>query len=262
MHWLMIIVLSVSVHAVFLLFYQSPPDIDGAKKEGYGGITVGLRNITKASPPPKAVAELVQQSAPEKTIPVTPEPKVEPVKKLVQEAKKAVKPKPKKQAVEKKPVPKKKQVPVVDQAVTSTISKVEQPVSSNVANSESIESSKHVKADAIEADSSKPTILGGGNPNADIQYKRRLQILLAKYKRYPGSAQRRGQEGQVTLTFTIGRDGQLMSYHVNEPSPYKLLNKAAVKTLKRAAPFPKIPEDMKPGQQTFTFTVPIGFSLK
>jgi len=45
---------------------------------------------------------------------------------------------------------------------------------------------------------------------------------------YPLLAQRRGQEGTVLIRFTVGEDGRVLTAEAAEPSPWPLLNNAAV----------------------------------
>lgn len=58
---------------------------------------------------------------------------------------------------------------------------------------------------------------------------------------YPRLARRRGWEGKVVLSFMVCKDGSVRKIKIVESSGYKLLDKSAVETVNRAAPFPKPP---------------------
>jgi protein TonB len=49
---------------------------------------------------------------------------------------------------------------------------------------------------------------------------------------YPWQARREGQEGIVTVHFTIGEDGRVLSAEAAIPSPWKLLNEAALRVIR------------------------------
>jgi len=58
---------------------------------------------------------------------------------------------------------------------------------------------------------------------------------------YPRIARRRGLEGKVILSFVICEDGTVHDINIVEESGYTILDKNAVATVKRAAPFPPPP---------------------
>lgn len=58
---------------------------------------------------------------------------------------------------------------------------------------------------------------------------------------YPRIARRRGLEGKVILSFVICEDGTVHGINIVEKSGYTILDKNAVATVKRAAPFPPPP---------------------
>ncbi len=62
---------------------------------------------------------------------------------------------------------------------------------------------------------------------------------------YPRRARLRRLEGTVRLGFRIGRDGDLLSVRLIEPSPHADLNQAALADLRRAAPFPGPEESLE-----------------
>lgn len=95
---------------------------------------------------------------------------------------------------------------------------------------------------------------------AQTLYISNLKRWTFKHINYPGRALERGWEGNVRLYITIARDGEVQDVVVTEPAPYKDLTKAAVKAVKKADPYPAMPEEL-PGD-VFQFTLPIVFVLK
>lgn len=92
-------------------------------------------------------------------------------------------------------------------------------------------------------------------------YEQHLIEWINRYKRYPLAAQKRHQQGVVTAAFTIDGSGYLKSYEIASTSGYKLLDKAVIKMLKRANPMPEVPMEIREGKSSFSYTVPIVFSL-
>jgi periplasmic protein TonB len=86
-----------------------------------------------------------------------------------------------------------------------------------------------------------------------------MQKVL-KNMRYPRRAQERDQEGSIRLAVTITRDGKLQDVRMVDDSPYRLLNREALDSVKRANPFPKVPDGV--GGETFSFGIPVTFRLQ
>jgi protein TonB len=71
-----------------------------------------------------------------------------------------------------------------------------------------------------------------------------LQAHLAKYKRYPSEAQRRGKEGTNSLRFVVDAEGKVLSYELVGRSGNADLDRATLDMIRRAQPLPKPPADM------------------
>jgi len=97
-----------------------------------------------------------------------------------------------------------------------------------------------------------------GNLRGLFTGKVRQRIANAKY--YPRMAKRRGMEGQPIIAFTLGRQGQLTKVALVKTSGYQLLDRAALKAVHQAAPYPEIPAELK--INTFQFKLPVSFILK
>jgi len=83
---------------------------------------------------------------------------------------------------------------------------------------------------------------------------------LLRYRQYPSSAQTARQEGVVTLSFTMDRNGRVLSRHIAHSSGVAALDAEALAMIERAQPLPSFPPSM--GEGTRSFTAPIKFSLR
>lgn len=83
---------------------------------------------------------------------------------------------------------------------------------------------------------------------------------LLRYRQYPSSAQSAHQEGVVTLSFTMDRNGRVLSRHIARSSGISALDAEALAMVERAQPLPAFPPSM-PGSSR-NFTAPIRFSLR
>jgi protein TonB len=97
-------------------------------------------------------------------------------------------------------------------------------------------------------------IPGGGNPSnfIDAVYRH-----LERYRRYPKEASETGISGVVYLSFRMSRDGSVRNINVVRSSGHVVLDEAAVETIRRAQPLPRIPLSMS----NFV-TIEIGLDFK
>lgn len=90
---------------------------------------------------------------------------------------------------------------------------------------------------------------GGGMVGAPgDSYNGLLSAWLQKHHEFPARAQRRNLYGATRVRFAIDRDGNLLGYEILASSGHRILDEAAIATLKRAEPFPPMPADL-PGAQ-------------
>lgn len=68
-----------------------------------------------------------------------------------------------------------------------------------------------------------------------------IRDLIGKELRYPRQAVRMGWHGRVTVSFLVLVDGSVTELRVNHGSGVPLLDRNALETVERAAPFPKPP---------------------
>lgn len=59
-------------------------------------------------------------------------------------------------------------------------------------------------------------------------------------------------QGSVVITFTLGADGELKAVSVERSSGVQGMDLAAVRAVKKAAPFPEIPSEIATGELTVT----------
>lgn len=93
-----------------------------------------------------------------------------------------------------------------------------------------------------------------------VTWQGALLARLEKFKRYPSEAQGNHQEGVAMLTFTIDRQGHVLSARLTGRSGYDLLDQETLALIQRADPLP-VPPDSVLGN-TIELTVPIEFSIK
>ena len=114
------------------------------------------------------------------------------------------------------------------------------------------------RADGGTAATSK----GGKNSaagNAAISnYPGKVASKLRRALRYPAEAKRRKLRGQAQVSFVVSASGGVGSIRVVLSSGSPILDKAAIETVRRAAPFPAIPAGA--ARSSWPFTVPLAFN--
>ena len=76
-------------------------------------------------------------------------------------------------------------------------------------------------------------------------YFSRIKHQIERVWTYPSEAAQRGISGRLTLRFRISKDGNLISARVVDKSGHDILDFAAIKAVKEAAPFYPFPETIK-----------------
>ena len=82
----------------------------------------------------------------------------------------------------------------------------------------------------------------------EYEYAAYMSAWVARIERignlnYPDEARRQQLHGQLVLTVALNRDGSVKDIEVIQPSGHKLLDDAAIRIVKLAAPFPAIPAE-------------------
>ena len=94
---------------------------------------------------------------------------------------------------------------------------------------------------------------------SDITWEAQILAHLEKHRRYPASARARQQQGIAHIRFRMNREGRVLSSEVLRSSGSAVLDWAALKTLRRAQPLPRIPAE-KP--DPLELVVPVEFFVK
>jgi protein TonB len=77
---------------------------------------------------------------------------------------------------------------------------------------------------------------------------------------YPASLRRRGIEGEGKLQIRIARSGRVLAVDVAAAFPHPSLEAISQDWVKRAQPFPPVPDTIT--GDSYVFIVPVGFRLQ
>ena len=178
--------------------------------------------VIKPTPTPKPIAKPVERPTPR---PVEPQPAITTAK-------------PTTSAAAKTPQTKPTTVTGVS-GVTNGLSKTGSNIKSPTSEESASGTGQKTDASALQA------------------YLAAIRTRIAAAKRYPMMAERRRIQGEVIVSFRISYDGLLLDAPtVTESSGSSLLDGAAVRAVKRAAPFPRFP-----GPIDEMFTEPLSVEL-
>ncbi len=81
---------------------------------------------------------------------------------------------------------------------------------------------------------------------------------IARYRRYPDAARQDRLQGIVQAVFAMRRDGTVTEVWIKSTSGHKLLDVAAIETIRRAQPLPKIPSELP---DHLNILMPVAFDL-
>lgn len=91
--------------------------------------------------------------------------------------------------------------------------------------------------------------------DSSLRYLEMVRLKIERYKEYPGTARARQIEGSVTVRFVITLEGGVRAVKIAKSSRHNLLDKAAIRAVKAAAPFPKPPKHFFKGEIPLELTV-------
>lgn len=100
----------------------------------------------------------------------------------------------------------------------------------------------------------------GGAPQVARSWETRLMRRLQQFKRYPGAARERGEQGVALLAFSVDRDGHVLGRKIVHSSGHADLDNEVLAMIERAQPLPTFPPSMTANE--LSLTVPIRFSLR
>jgi TonB family protein len=72
-------------------------------------------------------------------------------------------------------------------------------------------------------------------------WTKKIVSQIMEQQQYPRSAQVRRAEGKVRVRVTVSENGTIAGTEIIEASAFDVLNREAVRTIERAAPFPSPP---------------------
>lgn len=81
-----------------------------------------------------------------------------------------------------------------------------------------------------------------------------VSAWLAAHRTYPAQARERGQEGNVSVRFTVDRSGRVVEAAIVTASGVSVLDEAAMDMLRHAT-FPAFPAGMTQAQVTITTSI-------
>jgi periplasmic protein TonB len=91
------------------------------------------------------------------------------------------------------------------------------------------------------------------------EYEKQLIEWIRKYEKYPVKAFRRRMEGEGRIVVVVDRNGEVLKADMAESTGKRLLDRGSLNTIKRAAPLPKMPDNL--AGESYEFSVPIVYKL-
>lgn len=93
----------------------------------------------------------------------------------------------------------------------------------------------------------------------ELTYAQELHLFIEKHRRYPIQAQRLKQEGTAVISLVILKNGTFEKIQLVESSGYKILDSAALKTLKSLERFNPLPNQNLIRQE---FVIPMFYKVR
>jgi len=90
-------------------------------------------------------------------------------------------------------------------------------------------------------------------------YTKKLINTIRKVQRYPKQAIDLGIEGDVIVLIKIDKNGEVINKALTQRSGSRIIDRAALKMISKAEPFPVIPSELN--LEEFEFSVPLSFSF-
>ncbi len=107
----------------------------------------------------------------------------------------------------------------------------------------------------VSASTVKTVELRPGSP-----YLAGLRALIEQRKEYPALARKGGMEGTVCIGCLLSRKGELKTAAIVRSSGHRLLDAAALRTIRGVGEFPAVPPEIK--GDFFSFVAPITYQLE
>lgn len=97
-------------------------------------------------------------------------------------------------------------------------------------------------------------------PAARVRYEELLFAWIDRHKQYPMLAQRRGIQGSGSVRVRIDRNGRVLDRVLVRSTGQAILDEAALDMVRRASPFPAVPEEYS--GSSFEFVAPVEYRLR
>jgi protein TonB len=239
----------VASHAALMASYVmlAPAEPQGAPQAPAVLLDLAPMPVAPSSPVDLAPGpEMVESQPPEETPPVEPQV-AEVVPKIEAQAEVAL-PIPEPKAVEEKPEEK----PEAKKPEPNKIKRKKPPAPRTTASP---------RSDAQTA--AKPAAPNPGSAAsraATASWRDLVVARLQAAKRYPSAAQSRREQGVATVSFSVDRNGRVLSRHLIRSSGSSTLDEEVLSMVMRAQPLPSFPAAMT--QSVISLSVPIRFSLR
>lgn len=97
-------------------------------------------------------------------------------------------------------------------------------------------------------------------PPTPASWAKSVMAHLGRHKQYPREARATGDEGDVLVAISIGRDGRVLERHIHRSGGTASLDRAALGLVDRAAPLPALPANFLTDR--IEVIIPIRYRLK
>lgn len=105
------------------------------------------------------------------------------------------------------------------------------------------------------ADWSPGELVDSGDYVTSYSYLEMVRLKIERHKKYPDIARVKNIEGRVVIRFVITPEGGVRALELAKTSRHKALDKAALRAVEAAAPFPKPPRRLFKGAIPLELTI-------
>lgn len=269
------VVLSLVVHVVVgvWLYFSPKEDTVIAKSTDMLRISVGLQAAMMGATvvTPKSVATPILDTVEDIVEPPPePEPEPEPIKQVVpkkaplkktevqkkEPVKKKVLPKEKPPTKERKVEPKPKERKVEPKPQEMKVQPSPELLAQKKVGEQGVDGSKQQNVQQKETGAGNQA--GGIADEAQFDYFIRQHLLSKKVT--PKILKSRRKQGVVVVVFTLDRLGMIKDYKIAKPSRIREFDRAAIKLVRKAEPFPAAPDFVTWKQREYS--IDISYSVK
>ena len=244
--------LAVLLHGVAVLYYGSPNVEPNKPHKPENRVRVSLKSFEPSLPASRLASPQPVQKIPK---PLTPQQsRIKPIEttKAVPRVKQK---KPTRKVVHVKPAPRMQTAMLDAPAVKAP------PVEAPAVSFPAAPAAQAAVPSKAIGTSPMPPRSEPGEAEGFEDYFGAVRSLIEEKKRYPLMSRRTRQEGKARVRFVILKGGRLEGQpSIQESSGHATLDRAAVRSIKDAAPFPPIPENM--GKDRLELSLVISFQLK